>query len=222
MIRRPPRSTLFPYTTLFRSRPVFRLVVEPDETRRVLRALADAQDAAHAHAAHLVRLEDLDADFRLLRHLPGDLRHPVREQLSGGFVDQVAREIGGAGGRFAERDPFAHVAQGSIADGHLDLAQVLATGAWLGAIAIESIGAEEDSLRQGHGRLTGREWPRTSLQERQRDARGSQPVALQKRVAQVTPVALERHLILAPQAEEEGSATAQSVPRRGPRSGLPS
>src|SRR2546430_15242458 len=27
MIRRPPRSTLFPYTTLFRSRPVRRLVL---------------------------------------------------------------------------------------------------------------------------------------------------------------------------------------------------
>src|SRR3712207_8204191 len=26
MIRRPPRSTLFPYTTLFRSRPSFRMV----------------------------------------------------------------------------------------------------------------------------------------------------------------------------------------------------
>ena len=27
MIRRPPRSTLFPYTTLFRSKPVQRLVL---------------------------------------------------------------------------------------------------------------------------------------------------------------------------------------------------
>src|SRR2546426_2085439 len=30
MIRRPPRSTLFPYTTLFRSRPAELLVQEPD------------------------------------------------------------------------------------------------------------------------------------------------------------------------------------------------
>src|SRR5258708_30245432 len=29
MIRRPPRSTLFPYTTLFRSFPVFRGTVQP-------------------------------------------------------------------------------------------------------------------------------------------------------------------------------------------------
>src|SRR2546426_6971315 len=29
MIRRPPRSTLFPYTTLFRSNPIFILVMLP-------------------------------------------------------------------------------------------------------------------------------------------------------------------------------------------------
>src|SRR2546422_6496432 len=29
MIRRPPRSTLFPYTTLFRSREVFREALQP-------------------------------------------------------------------------------------------------------------------------------------------------------------------------------------------------
>src|SRR5258708_24694104 len=35
MIRRPPRSTLFPYTTLFRSRspPVPRLVLPPPQTK---------------------------------------------------------------------------------------------------------------------------------------------------------------------------------------------
>src|SRR6266536_2623408 len=42
MIRRPPRSTLFPYTTLFRSRalplrPSARLAVRGDGLRRVLR-----------------------------------------------------------------------------------------------------------------------------------------------------------------------------------------
>src|SRR2546429_5143116 len=30
MIRRPPRSTLFPYTTLFRSKDEFELVLTPD------------------------------------------------------------------------------------------------------------------------------------------------------------------------------------------------
>src|SRR2546430_13221566 len=31
MIRRPPRSTLFPYRTLFRSRPALPIVAEPPE-----------------------------------------------------------------------------------------------------------------------------------------------------------------------------------------------
>src|SRR3712207_8622748 len=35
MIRRPPRSTLFPYTTLFRSLRALSLVVDPPATLRV-------------------------------------------------------------------------------------------------------------------------------------------------------------------------------------------
>src|SRR2546429_796449 len=44
MIRRPPRSTLFPYTTLFRSHAVLALVVEA-------RARGVAGRIAHGHAA---------------------------------------------------------------------------------------------------------------------------------------------------------------------------
>src|SRR3712207_9024020 len=44
MIRRPPRSTLFPYTTLFRSRP------RPDEHDRV-RLLRPRREPAPRHAA---------------------------------------------------------------------------------------------------------------------------------------------------------------------------
>src|SRR2546426_4525217 len=47
MIRRPPRSTLFPYTTLFRSRPMS----DPEETPDVYGGfprLSDAQIAALA------------------------------------------------------------------------------------------------------------------------------------------------------------------------------
>src|SRR3712207_7945636 len=45
MIRRPPRSTLFPYTTLFRSPDPLVLVAEPPEAR------ADPGLAGHRHAA---------------------------------------------------------------------------------------------------------------------------------------------------------------------------
>src|SRR2546428_9944437 len=40
MIRRPPRSTLFPYTTLFRSVPVARLVEDGREERVVGQVVA--------------------------------------------------------------------------------------------------------------------------------------------------------------------------------------
>src|SRR5438874_7464068 len=46
MIRRPPRSTLFPYTTLFRSLVVFR----PERQEKVVRA---REDVVHAGAAGL-------------------------------------------------------------------------------------------------------------------------------------------------------------------------
>src|SRR3712207_8792499 len=55
MIRRPPRSTLFPYTTLFRSR---QLLPQPAPARRAraLRA-GGARNLADAHAArHALRL----------------------------------------------------------------------------------------------------------------------------------------------------------------------
>src|SRR2546430_12027796 len=48
MIRRPPRSTLFPYTTLFRSDPVFhRAMISLDLAlrHRVIRPAADMSDA---------------------------------------------------------------------------------------------------------------------------------------------------------------------------------
>src|SRR5256885_8637383 len=56
MIRRPPRSTLFPYTTLFRSRPLVR-----GQTRDVA-ALERDLPGAHREEPH-------DADDR--RRLPG-------------------------------------------------------------------------------------------------------------------------------------------------------
>src|SRR5258708_28319959 len=39
MIRRPPRSTLFPYTTLFRSRPERDVMLRPNGDRQILRQL---------------------------------------------------------------------------------------------------------------------------------------------------------------------------------------
>src|SRR3989454_8274569 len=48
MIRRPPRSTLFPYTTLFRSHAVHVRVVALDVAEPSLHKLAHARRAVHA------------------------------------------------------------------------------------------------------------------------------------------------------------------------------
>src|SRR3712207_6888575 len=70
MIRRPPRSTLFPYTTLFRSRrgPLLRDRARvrhpaPAGRRAAARGAADGRqpDAVHRHAAALQPLLHADA-----------------------------------------------------------------------------------------------------------------------------------------------------------------
>src|SRR3712207_7387073 len=60
MIRRPPRSTLFPYTTLFRS-----VVVVEDE--RVQVAVPGVEDVGDAHAVLLADLGDPLEDLPELR-----------------------------------------------------------------------------------------------------------------------------------------------------------
>src|SRR5260221_10877094 len=52
MIRRPPRSTLFPYTTLFRSRP------------RTAPALAHQLLAAHGQPVHAYRSEEHTSELQ--------------------------------------------------------------------------------------------------------------------------------------------------------------
>src|SRR3989442_10074341 len=44
MIRRPPRSTLFPYTTLFRSRNLLRLALRDEIASGIARAGAEIHD----------------------------------------------------------------------------------------------------------------------------------------------------------------------------------
>src|SRR3712207_6957311 len=62
MIRRPPRSTLFPYTTLFRSRA---------RVQRVDELLVVLGDHAGAAAVRAVELDHLDVELRRdLRHRP--------------------------------------------------------------------------------------------------------------------------------------------------------
>src|SRR2546425_9007980 len=61
MIRRPPRSTLFPYTTLFRSRRPDRLL-----GRAVQRA---ARAPARRHVPYLLRSEEHTSELQSLAYL---------------------------------------------------------------------------------------------------------------------------------------------------------
>src|SRR3712207_7892089 len=72
MIRRPPRSTLFPYTTLFRSQPA---VGEDDLRRPGDRVQHPEQDVL---AADVVVLEQQRLPQRELQHL---LRAPVERDV---------------------------------------------------------------------------------------------------------------------------------------------
>src|SRR5215471_10444495 len=91
MIRLPPRSTLFPYTTLFRSRslgPREHLLQRLDEAAILLRrADGDAQTAFHAEARH-------GADDHALLQEPGE--------YVGGAASHVDEDEIGARGRVLE------------------------------------------------------------------------------------------------------------------------
>src|SRR5258708_26515917 len=60
MIRRPPRSTLFPYTTLFRSSGALRRLIEEARGKHA------AQDAVRAAT---------EAVYRFMSEMAGDLPH---------------------------------------------------------------------------------------------------------------------------------------------------
>src|SRR3712207_8104189 len=67
MIRRPPRSTLFPYTTLFRSHAASCTVV-PFITGRADESLATINDIVRRHAIDVVIPGDIAATAFLAEH----------------------------------------------------------------------------------------------------------------------------------------------------------
>src|SRR3954468_13403843 len=59
MIRRPPRSTLFPYTTLFRSPGIQRTAFHDEARRRQLRNLAASSFRSEEHTSELQSRRDI-------------------------------------------------------------------------------------------------------------------------------------------------------------------
>src|SRR3712207_9043975 len=92
MIRRPPRSTLFPYTTLFRSEDeVERRIVEGRRGRVARGGLdveAQARRVALEHAQHPGR--DVDRGHAL--RVPGQ-RHVEREVAGAGRSEEHTSEL---------------------------------------------------------------------------------------------------------------------------------
>src|SRR2546422_6810588 len=81
MIRRPPRSTLFPYTTLFRSRP--RVALAPDQpTEALLELERRVGNEVVGEAVQAARLESLEPrrGERLARHAERQLREDRSEE----------------------------------------------------------------------------------------------------------------------------------------------
>src|SRR5256885_10558277 len=116
MIRRPPRSTLFPYTTLFRSRPVVERdrVLGPEHLLRRVRRVAGVHDevaadrdhdefglvvlpdqlhvAEESRVAHVVELESvLELDDEAARLAAGIGRALLRDGIDDGDLRRVLR-----------------------------------------------------------------------------------------------------------------------------------
>src|SRR2546425_959448 len=103
MIRRPPRSTLFPYTTLFRSDPVAQLteVVEAHgvDGREPLTELVLLQDVGHPEGKVVRRLggEVLVLDQEVMRVLEDD-----RERDHSQMLHELREIHGAAAGELGE------------------------------------------------------------------------------------------------------------------------
>src|SRR2546426_8988695 len=67
MIRRPPRSTLFPYTTLFRSSESDTGVVKPDTGASIAGLEADGQRATFGHGLERIGREIIEQDRKSTR-----------------------------------------------------------------------------------------------------------------------------------------------------------
>src|SRR2546427_12955569 len=114
MIRRPPRSTLFPYTTLFRSHDRAASVAGPQPVRQ-------AEEGAPPHQREqAVRDRERVEREREERVRPGDDADPLppREQEDGPqqVGERRRREQGPERG--AGRDPLGGEPQGEVPDEH--------------------------------------------------------------------------------------------------------
>src|SRR5256884_3826905 len=108
MIRRPPRSTLFPYTTLFRSGQVYlaehvkmgrrsaikvmnpSMVHDPDAVARFNREAANASRINHPNVCAIYRSEEHTSELQSRLHLVCRLLLEKKTKLDQNFLIQAA------------------------------------------------------------------------------------------------------------------------------------
>src|SRR5256885_5522677 len=93
MIRRPPRSTLFPYTTLFRSRLGFVAIDEQHRFGVMQRKRLMDKAASQGHAPHVLVLTATPIPRTLSLTLYGDLDVSVLDELPPGRTAIETRAI---------------------------------------------------------------------------------------------------------------------------------
>src|SRR5260370_25332531 len=100
MIRRPPRSTLFPYTTLFRSLQLFAIAEFP----RTARALQAVQLVAPGHGA--TAIFPISIESSNVTHKRSDPGHGGDQQVVRPPAAQIQREASLGNFSAEQRVPF--------------------------------------------------------------------------------------------------------------------
>src|SRR5256885_6582431 len=92
MIRRPPRSTLFPYTTLFRSLKLGVVGVEDAARERRLRAV-DLGERSEEHTSELQSPCNLVCRLLLEKKKTAGLQNNVRGRPLAHDVDTITQQV---------------------------------------------------------------------------------------------------------------------------------
>src|SRR3712207_487574 len=99
MIRRPPRSTLFPYTTLFRSGCLIRIVDGRESCQRTLHAEQNAIIQAAYHGVSVIGASIYSTHQPCLMCVKMIMNAGIEEvRYADGYPDPLAVELAAEGG----------------------------------------------------------------------------------------------------------------------------
>src|SRR3989449_1261661 len=96
MIRRPPRSTLFPYTTLFRSSAPFDIV--PSTATRLVFTVEPSTATAGASITPALQITVQDASGNVVPDFTGNVTVAIGTNPAGGALSGATTAAAGGGG----------------------------------------------------------------------------------------------------------------------------